>query len=198
MSNSYTLVNPFIHGDFKSTVKSKNSVNAAKSFYKNLSEHFNNNIPKFYFTIQKGGSGKGKYYHFKVAEQRNKNNVSFTIEPYDVLGSETIDAFTSRLNNFKTKFAQSGGKKKGKDKGKGKSKGKGKGKKSKDSSESESESESELESSDDYKRINTLISTVNQPIYYWWYDPSIYKLDTYYIPTFYAYVTPVIEIVLNN
>ena len=66
MSNSYTLVNPFIHGDFKSTVKSKNSVNAAKSFYKNLSEHFNNNIPKFYFTIQKGGSGNGKYYHFLV------------------------------------------------------------------------------------------------------------------------------------
>ena len=47
-------------------------------------------------------------------------------------------------------------------------------------------------------RINTLISTINQPIYYWWYDPSLYRLDTYYIPTFYSYVTPIIKIVLNN
>ena len=80
MSNSYTLVNPFIHGDFKSTIKSKNSVNAAKSFYKNLSEHFNNNIPKFYFTIQKGGSGTGKYYHFLVKEVKKDDEVKFNIE----------------------------------------------------------------------------------------------------------------------
>jgi hypothetical protein len=183
MSNNYVLVNPYIQGEFKNTIKAKNSVEAGREFYKALSEHFNNAVPKFYFTIQKGGSGKGKYYHFKVKEQRKKNDVSFTLEPHNILGEVNIDAFTSRLDNFKNKFAQSGGKKKGK------------GKKPKDSSES---SESDSESSDDYKRINTLIPTFDQPIYYWWYDPSIYRLDTYYVPTFYAYVTPVIEIVLNN
>ena len=182
MSNSYVLVNPYIQGEFKNTIKANNSVEAGREFYKGLSEHFNNAVPKFYFTIQKGGSGKGKYYHFKVKEQRKKNNVSFTLESYNILGEVNIDAFANRLDTFKNKFAQSGGKKKKK------------GKKSKDSSES-SDSES---SSDDYKRINTLISTINQPIYYWWYDPSLYRLDTYYIPTFYSYVTPVIEIVLNN
>jgi hypothetical protein len=52
MSNMYKLVNPYIQGDMKTSLKSKNSITAAKSFYKGLSEHFNNNIPKFYFTIQ--------------------------------------------------------------------------------------------------------------------------------------------------
>ena len=183
MSNNYVLVNPYVQGEFKNTIKAKNSIEAAREFYKGLSEHFNNAVPKFYFTIQKGGSGKGKYYHFKVKEQRKKNNVSFTLESYDILGEANIDAFSNRLNNFKNKIAQSGGKKKGK--------------KSKVSYES-SNFDSDSESSNDYKRINTLVTTIDQPIYYWWYDPSIYKLETYYIPTFYAYVTPVIEIVLNN
>lgn len=184
MSNTYVLVNPYVQGEFKNTIKSKNSVEAARNFYKGLSEHFNNAVPKFYFTIQKGSSGKGKYYHFKVQEKLKKNNVSFTLEPYNILGETDINTFSTRLTNFKNKFAQSGGKKK-------------KNKKSKDSSESE-DSEDNDSSSDNYKRINSYISTVNQPIYYWWYDPSIYRLNTYYIPTFYAYVTPVIEIVLNN
>ena len=181
MSNNYVLVNPYIQGEFKNTIKAKNSIEAAKVFYEGLSEHFNNAVPKFYFTIQKGHSGKGSYYHFKVKELRKKSNVSFTLEPFDILGEVNIDAFTNKLTTFKNKIAQIGGKKKNK--------------KSKDSS-SDSDSSDSDSSSDDYKRINTLIPNINQPIYYWWYDPSIYRLDTYYIPTFYAYVTPVIEIVL--
>ena len=114
MTNSYVLVNPYIKGDFKNTIKADNSTIAAKTFYKNLSEHFNNAVPKFYFTIQKGGSGKGKYYHFKVSEKRNKNDVSFTLEPHEISGisDKDITDFSTRLNNFKNNFAQSGGKKK--------------------------------------------------------------------------------------
>ena len=48
------------------------SINAAKKLYRSLSEHFNNNVPQFYFTVQKGSSGKGKYYHFKVTEKKAK------------------------------------------------------------------------------------------------------------------------------
>jgi hypothetical protein len=114
MSNSYVLLNPYIQGEFNTTIKSKNSVEAGKEFYKSLSEHFNNAVPKFYFTIQKGGSGKGKYYHFKVSEKRNKNDVSFTLEPHEISGisDKDITDFSTRLNNFKNNFAQSGGKKK--------------------------------------------------------------------------------------
>lgn len=187
MSNNYVLLNPYIQGEFKNTIKADNSVDAGRQFYKAISEHFNNAVPKFYFSIQKGGSGNGKMYHFKVAEKRKKNNVSFTLQPYEAVGNIDTAGFTSRLNNFKNKFAQSGGKKKSK-----------KSKKSKDSSESDSDSDSDSDSSDNYKRVNSLITTFDQPIYYWWYDPSIYRLSSYYIPTFYAYVTPVIEVVLNN
>ena len=72
MVNSYSLVNPHIGGDFNTKVKSKNSIEAAKLFYNNMSEHFNNNLPEFYFTIHKGSSGKGKHYHFKVKEKTEK------------------------------------------------------------------------------------------------------------------------------
>lgn len=177
MSNTYVLVNPYIQGKFKNEITAKNSVEAGRNFYKALSKHFNNAVPKFYFSIQKGGSGKGKFYHFKVKEQRQEDDVSFTLEPYDVVGGANIENFSKKLENYKNKMAQSGGKKKSK-----------KSKKSKDSSEESSDS------SDNYKRINTYVPVLNQPINYWWYDPSVYRLDSYYIPTFYAYVTPVIEI----
>ena len=68
MVNTYVLVNPYIQGSFEKKVKAKNSIEAGKLIYNSLSEHFNNNIPKFLFTIQKGSSGKGKYYNFKVKE----------------------------------------------------------------------------------------------------------------------------------
>ena len=48
MVNSYVLVNPHIEGNFKSKIKAKNSNEAANIFYKNLSEHFNNFVPKFH------------------------------------------------------------------------------------------------------------------------------------------------------
>jgi len=37
MSNTYTLINPHIEGNFKTKIKAKNSVLAAEQFYNNLS-----------------------------------------------------------------------------------------------------------------------------------------------------------------
>ena len=61
MSQTYNLVNPFIQGSVKTSVKSENSVKAANKIYENISEHFNNDIPQFNLTIQKGTNGK--LYH---------------------------------------------------------------------------------------------------------------------------------------
>ena len=85
MTNSYVLINPQIKGSFQSKINANNSVEAAKLFYTNMSEHFNNNLPKFYFSIQKGKSGKGKIYHFMVRENKNDDNVSFKIERQQTL-----------------------------------------------------------------------------------------------------------------
>ena len=178
MTNSYVLVNPYIQGEFKNTIKAENSTIAAKQFYKNLSEHFNNAVPKFYFTIQKGASGKGKYYHFTSKEKRNNDEVSFTITPYNIL-NENMDSFKGRLEKFKNKLQKGGSSHK-----------KHKKHKKRDSSESDSDSS---DSEQYIKNISTYTPLVNQTIYYWWYDPFVYKLDSVFIPTFYAYVTPLIE-----
>jgi hypothetical protein len=189
MSNIYRLVNPHIEGDFKGKLKANNSMLAARAFYKSLSQHFNNNIPKFYFTIQKGGSGKGKYYHFIVKESKEDEDVKFNIQPYSIPNdTESLSSFENKLSAFKSKFNQQGGKKP---------------KQSKQSKKStkkiDDSSDSELDSSDDfYARAQTYRPVVAPPLYYWWYDPQVYKLDSIFIPTFYSYVTPYLHIQLNN
>lgn len=182
MVNTYRLVNPHIKGEFKNSLKTKNSIEAGKKFYKSLSEHFNNNIPEFYFTIQKGSSGSGKYYHFKVKEEREGEEVNFSIEPYKIKGEKkAITKFNGGLEKFINKV---GGAKK---------------KKRKTKKKKDSDSDLDDDSSDDYyTRASTYIPSVNYPIYYWWYDPYLYNLNSIYIPTFYAYVTPYIEISLTN
>jgi hypothetical protein len=180
MVNSYVLVNPHIEGNFKSKIKAKNSNEAANLFYKSLSEHFNNSVPSFHFTVQKGSSGQGKYYHFEAREERNGDQVDFTVKSVQVSGeASALKRFNEKLSVFKAKFAQDGGKK---DNSKKKDKD--------DSSDDESSSE------DFYKRAKSYMP-ITQPIYYWWYDPYIYNLNSLYIPTFYSYVTPYIELSLR-
>ncbi len=182
MVNTYLLVNPHIEGNFKSKIKAKNSNEAANIFYKNLSEHFNNSVPKFHFTIQKGSSGEGKFYHFQVKENRENNEVTFNVKPLAIKGEEeAIKRFQTKLENFKSKMNQDGGKSK-------------KSKKSKDDSDSDS-SDWDASPDDLYRRAKSY--SINQPIYYWWYDPFVYRLDSIYIPTFYSYVTPYIELNLS-
>jgi hypothetical protein len=179
MTNSYVLVNPHIQGEFKNKIQADNSTLAAKIFYKNLSEHFNNAVPKFYFTIQKGGSGKGKYYHFESKEKKNDDEVSFTIKPYNMKTSD-MTAFKNRLDTFKNKIQKGGDKHKSKHR--------------KHKKHDSSESDTDSSDSESYiKNISTYTPLLNQPIYYWWYDPYVYNLNSIFIPTFYPYVTPLIE-----
>ena len=183
MVNTYLLVNPHIEGNFNSKIKAKNSNEAANIFYKNLSQHFNNSVPKFHFTIQKGSSGDGKYYHFAVKELRNNNEVSYKVDPMELSGEpESMESFKSKLENFKSKFNQDGGKKH---------------KKSHKHDSDDSDSSDWDASSDEFYRRARSYLPVNQPIYYWWYDPYVYRLDSIYIPTFYSYVTPYIELNLK-
>jgi hypothetical protein len=183
MSNTYKLVNPYIQGDMPTQIKAKNSIVAARTFYKSLSEHFNNNVPKFYFTIQKGGSGTGKYSHFVVKEVKEKDEVKFNVEPFTASNDEnSLKTFEGKLKAFKSKYEQAGGKKKG-------------GKKGSKKARKLDDSDSDLDSSEDfYRRAQTYRPVVTPPLYYWWYDPSIYNLNSVFIPTFYSYVTPYLEI----
>jgi len=192
MVNQYTLVNPYIVGKINTTVKAKNSHDAATQIYKSISEHFNNEVSEFYFTLMKGGSidtsqknTTGKYYNFKVNENRKKNEVSFSINEIELNDADYINTkFKGKLEEYKKKIdnKQSGGKKKLKKK---KSKSKSKSKKE----ESES-SDSDLSSESDDIYLRTRKKYYSEPIYYWWYDPFVYRLDNIFVPTFYSYTTP--------
>ena len=189
MANTYCLVNPHIEGNIETTIKSNNSVKAAKTFYKSLSQHFNNNIPKFYFTVQKGGSGNGKYYHFVVKEVRKNDEVNFSIEPYVVSQNlKSIKNFETKLSSFKSKFNQFGGRDRDRDKKNSKKSSKKSSKKLDDDSDSDLDSDENF-----YKKANYYKPSVTPPLYYWWYDPGVYNLDSVYIPTFYSYVTPYLQ-----
>jgi len=185
MVNTYLLVNPHIEGNLKTKIKAKNSIEAANIFYKNLSEHFNNSVPKFYFSIQKGSSTNGKYYNFEVKETRKENDVSYKVKQMqDTIDPELMQNFKNRLETFKSKFNQDGGKK-------------SKHKKSHKDDDSSDSSDWDDSSEEFYKRAKSYTPVSNYPIYYYWYDPYIYNLNSIYIPTFYSYITPYIELSLR-
>jgi hypothetical protein len=183
MSNKYKLVNPYIKGEFETKISGKNSLEAAKTFYKNLSEHFSNNVPKFYFTIQKGGSGKGKFYHFEVKEKKVNDSVDFTIKPFEIKGEdEAMKQYLDNFDHFKGRY--NGGAKKSR---------KGSRKSSRRSSRRHSE-EISSDSDDFYREATSYVPVASSPFYYMYYDPLLYKVDSVFIPTYYAYVSAFSEI----
>ena len=213
MVNTYVLVNPHIEGSFNKEIKAKNSIEAARSIYNNLSEHFNNNVPKFLFTIQKGTSGKGKYYSFKVKEERSSNEINFSLQPYNIKNSESAyKSMEEKIEEHKQKHGdeQTGGaKKKATKKAAKKTSKKGsKAKKSSKKSKVIDDSDFEDFMTDDdtdfddspkgnTKRVQRYVPNTSLPIYSWYYDPYVYRMNSVYIPTFYSYVTPYIQVSLR-
>jgi hypothetical protein len=190
MVNKYTLINPHVKGEFSSTVESNNSLQAAKNLYESLSEHFNNNIPEFFFTIQKGGAKNGKQYHFKISEKKEKNDVSYSIEQFTDMKEDRMDKLLNKVSELNTHKMEGGsGRRKRKSK-----KGK-KGRKSKKDDDSSS-SDSDSEYMDDLYYDSKIVPTYSQPLYYYYYDPYVYNMNSLYIPTFYSYTTPYIEVSL--
>ena len=196
MSNTYKLVNPYIKGEFKTKIKTKNSIDAAKKFYKSLSEHFNNNVPRFYFTIQKGGSGKGKFYHFEVKETKEYEEVNYSIQPYEIEGEDqAIEGFITNFKKFKGRF-QGGGKRRKSRRGSGKKRSakRPSSRRSSRKTSRRSLEDSPVSSDDFYREAKSYVPVTSQPIYHMYYDPLVYKLDSVFIPTFYAYTFPYVEI----
>lgn len=181
MSNEYNLVNPRIEGSLSTSVKSDNSFKAARKLYEALSEHFNNSVSTFHFTIQKGSSGKGKFYHFRVNESRKGDEVDYTLESVKIKNEE------DKMKQFKGMASQSGGAKKKKAR---------KIRKSRPSKDSESDDsdlyEYDPEEALAYGRSNITYS----PITYFWYYPYIYDIELVTIPTFNASIVPIVEIPL--
>jgi hypothetical protein len=203
MSNVYNLVHPYILGSLETSVKANNSNEAARQIYSNLSEHFNNSIPTFFFSLQKGQSGGGKYYHFVVNEKRENNEVSYAIKNYNVMDKD-LEEFKLAQSDFISKYENIKG---GKDKKKKKSKSHKKKKHHKHDDEEDSSSSSSSSSDEDifitdteniYRRVRRYIIE-DDPISFWWCRPSLYgKYIDPFIPTFYSVNKPHIQISIRG
>jgi len=194
MVNTYYLINPHIEGLFDKKIKAKNSKEAASIFYTQLGDHINNSIPSFYFTIQKGSSGNGSLYSFQVKEEKVDNQVNFSLESVKEKNSEELQNFKNKLEEFKLKINNT--LKGGKSKKHKKNKKHRKNKENDDDDNSSSSSDDSSSSDEVYKKSSKYINNLNVPIYYWWYYPYLYETNSIYVPTFYSYITPYIELSL--
>lgn len=169
MAKTYKLVNPYIGGKFKTEFSGKNSLDVANKAYTALSKHFNNNLPVFYFTMQSGS----KFKHFKITESRgNKDSdIEYLIKEHDV-AKDSEAKFTTKLGRFKQKGGYKMGKKR------------------------RYHDDDYLDDEDDYlyQQKGFTYYPVADPISFWWYDPYLYRINKFYVPTFYQPLTPYIEI----
>ena len=96
----YILVNPKI-GDLSIKSKNKNSVQAAEEIWSQLSSNIKHYTPKFYFTIQEGGTSK--LSHFVIKETLEDLRVKYNLKEFN---GDKIDE-----KSFINEMKQEGGKK---------------------------------------------------------------------------------------
>lgn len=181
MSN-YKLINPSIEGNITSSFSGTSQLDAAVDTWNSLSKYITNNVPRFAFTLE--NSGDGTLHHFLVKENLSGGgSANYKISEINVdMKASDIKSFKNRIANFKKSKAQEGGKKHKKHHH------------DDDDSSSSSTSSSEIFSALKlYKQATRPV-----PIGYWWYDPLVYRLDSIYIPTFVAPLTPYIEVATIN
>ena len=180
MSKTYSLVNPYVTGKIASKFEAKTPLLAARKAYKVLSKHFSNNVPIFHFTLQKisnnqvGGGNDGDYHHFQVKELKDAaGHVSYSLESYKVNNAKGLKNFRKNVKIFTKDVsnAQAGG--------------------------SKIEDDLKWLEDDDDKLYKATYSYVNipEPITYWYYDPYVYRLKRFFVPTF---VYPLRPYVLVN
>jgi hypothetical protein len=167
----FKLVNPLLKGGVDTTFSGTSSLEVADIAYKSLSQYFNNNVPKFYFTLE---DENDKFHHFYVNETKDGSNADYTIKEYNVKAKyeKNLKKYIEDNNNNKE---QEGGKKYHKH-------------------SSSSSSESWLDDSSSTGKLRYKVD----PIVYWWYYPSVYRLTKFYVPTFVQSVTPYINIYLKS
>ena len=179
----YYLVNPVIVGSLNTKFSGKNNLDAANKAYSALSENFNNNIPEFYFTLQEvssnktqiGGGKVSDYKHFLVKETKKKNEVSYRLVEYNVKNnSKELKKFRTEIKKLDKKY-QFGGK-------------------IKDDDFSSSSSDYDSDYYFPKLRRSTIISN---PISYWYYDPYVFRIKRYFLPTYVAPLSPYVTVPLQ-
>jgi hypothetical protein len=174
--NNYKLVNPTLLGSFKTVYTANTAEEAAAQFWKEFtgSNLIAGNLPFYAFSF---ADDKNKLYHFSVKEKPNGTSADYEISELKTELSRQqkkifLDGVDSLLNSKINEDSKHIGGKKD------------------DSSSSSSSSSSDEEDYFKYLRLRHR----RKPIYYYWYDPSIYKVDTLFFPTFIAPISPYVHL----
>jgi hypothetical protein len=168
---SYTIVNPHIGGSMDTTFKTRNVNDAANLAFTSMSKYFSSNIPKFSFTLQKGGGED--FYHFTVTEKIADDKIKFSIQKENKFNNDNLVKFIKENQEHDLK----GGKRHSHHK------------KYKYDEDDSSSSDSDDDYYYYYKPINRY-----QPINYWSYSPYVYNYRQFYVPTFIPTIVPYISI----
>jgi hypothetical protein len=188
-NKNFELINPYIEGSFKTIFTGTTAINAADTCFKNISTYIRNPMPSFYFTLKnmKGG----KLYHFKVSEKLiNSNTSDYSIAELDLnIEKQNIDTFEKKIDTLKSRQENKNNLKGGKSK-----------KTLDDFDDDSSSSSSDSDEPKNYsnKTYTEYVYQPQQPILYYWYDPYIYNIPTFYTPHFSLPVTPLVEINLSS
>lgn len=160
----YNLVNPYIKGGQTTSFVDPSDA------WKSISKSFSNNVPKFAFSLER--TSDKKLFHYSVKEEISEAGVvTYKIKEMDLkLNDKNLKAFRGKLNNFINGKSTSGGKRKRHKREK--------------KDEDDSSSSSSSCSDNIFRKLANRNRFQNQPLMWWWYDPYIYQMDSFYVPTF--------------
>ncbi|ATZ80512.1 hypothetical protein BMW23_0460 [Bodo saltans virus] len=175
----YEIVNPVMGGTIKTVYEASSAEEAAKQFWETLTvteKVFMDNLPIFAFTIKGGDKEDFFVVKEKPKGDDKEKNVDYTIENITehVIKNTTpeerkeFDAESQKMQR-QVKNIQKGGaidepRKRYKD--------------------SSSSSSNDLDDVDDYLRYIRKKQYANNPLWYWWYNPSIYRIRNIFTPVF--------------
>ena len=171
----YILVNPKIENtSIKS--KNKNSVQAAEEIWSQLSSNISHYTPKFYFTIQEGGSSK--LSHFVIKETLEDSRVKYNLKEFK---GKYIDE-----KSFINELKQEGGKRH-------------RHKKHRDDDDDDDDSSSSASSSSSELVFTFPAGTTHKNMLLTYY-PTIYGVPNVIVPRFFSTFAPFTDIKLipNN
>lgn len=178
----YQLVNPVIVGTFSNSYSGKNSDDAAKQFWENLTsenKYVTGNIPKFLFTLRDENSNK--LHHYIVKEKLEGRHADYIITNIDVNMDKNKERdFLNKSHEVRksVETEMTGGKHR----------------KRYDDDSDDSDSSKDLDELFSYIRLKKAA----RPISYWWYTPSIYNIDTMFTPSFVAPLSPYVQLWIPN
>lgn len=178
----YQLVNPVIIGTFSNTYNAKNSNDAAKQFWENLTsdnKYVNGNIPKFLFTLK---DEQSNLHHYMVKEKLEGRFANYSIVNVDVdMSNSKEQTFLQKSEEVRANAEQlmKGGKS---------------GRKRYDDDSDSDSSDQDLDELFEYVRLKKAV----RPIVYWWYTPSIYNVDSVFTPSFVAPISPYVQLWIPN